>query len=223
MKQLCVCRRIIEMNNNRRERERSVRESEIIEAAVKVFGQKGFENASVDEIALEAQFTKRTLYLYFENKEELFFAAALAGFQKLYAYLKESSEKGATGFERLRNGSKAYDQFYRDFPGTLRLIGETGQVKKSASEGSLRLKELMNIDTQLFEWAASAVSAAKADGSVRKDLDERKLTFSIIFLMTGFFNQLAVTGETFTSFFNLDLEEFSAYSMDLILDSLKAK
>ena len=210
-------------NDSRRERERAVRESEIIEAAEKVFGQKGFENASMDEIALEAQFTKRTLYLYFENKEELYFAAALAGFRKLYAYLKKSSEKGTTGFERLRNGSKAYYQYYRDSPGTLRLIGETGLVKKKADEGSLRLKELMNIDTQLFQWAASAVSEAKSDGSVRNDLDERKVTFSIIFLMTGFFNQLAVAGETFTSFFDLDLEEFSEYSMDLIFDSLKNK
>ncbi|WP_369693305.1 helix-turn-helix domain-containing protein [Acetobacterium wieringae] len=38
--------------------------------AEKIFGQNGFESASMDEIALEAQFTKRTLYQYFENNGE---------------------------------------------------------------------------------------------------------------------------------------------------------
>lgn len=208
-------------NGTRRERERLVREEEIIHAAAKVFGQKGFEGASMDEIALEAQFTKRTLYLYFENKEELFFAAATLGFKKLFSYLEKSSQGGLTGFDKLVQGSKGYYCFYKDFPETLRLIGEVGQVKKKVGEGSPRLKSLMQIDNELFQFTAKTIQEGINDGSIRDDINAVKATFSIIFMMTGFFNQLSVTGETFMGHFALEPEDFSSYSMDLLFSSIK--
>jgi AcrR family transcriptional regulator len=57
---------------SRKERERKVRENEIIQAAEKILKTKGYNDTSMDEIAKEAQFTKRTLYQYFQNKEDLY-------------------------------------------------------------------------------------------------------------------------------------------------------
>ena len=46
----------------RRERERLAREAEILSAAERLFITKGYENTTMDVIAKEAEFTKRTLY-----------------------------------------------------------------------------------------------------------------------------------------------------------------
>jgi len=43
----------------------------IIEAAVKVFARKGFYNAKVSEIAKEAKVADGTIYLYFQNKDDI--------------------------------------------------------------------------------------------------------------------------------------------------------
>lgn len=211
------------MSGTRREREHRVREGEIIQAAERVFGQKGFDGASMDEIALAAQFTKRTLYQYFTSKEELFFAAAFKGFQALFTCLQGEQDGEKTALERLRAGSRAYYKFSKENPGMMRLIGEIGQVKKRAGAGNARLEELTQFDNELFRWVAGVIKDGQADGSVRSDLDAVKATFSIIFMMTGFFNQLALTGETFAAHFQMDAEEFSGYSMDLLFDSVGAK
>jgi len=62
-------------NNNekltRREREKLAHRQEILDAATRIFAQKGFFNATLDEIAQEAEFSKGALYLYFSNKEDL--------------------------------------------------------------------------------------------------------------------------------------------------------
>ena len=208
-------------NEARRERERNVREGEMISAAEKVFGRKGFRDASMDEIATEAQFTKRTLYQYFENKEELFFAAALKSFRRLYFYLVGEPESAQSGLQKLRLGGQGYYRFSQECPGAMRLIGEIGQVKKSVGEGSQRLKELMQFDNELFRWVARVIEEGKADGSIRNDLDSVKATFSIIFMMTGFFNQLALTGGTFLKHFSLEPQQFSEYSMNLMFDSIR--
>jgi AcrR family transcriptional regulator len=47
---------------------------ELLAAATKVFARRGFQQASVDEIAAEAGFSKGAVYWHFANKDELFFA-----------------------------------------------------------------------------------------------------------------------------------------------------
>ena len=51
---------------------RAVREQQMLDAAVKVFAQNGFREASMDAIAAEAQISTPMLYLYYGSKDELF-------------------------------------------------------------------------------------------------------------------------------------------------------
>lgn len=53
-------------------RRKEARPSEIIEAALQLFHQKGFSATKIDEVAAAAGVTKGTVYLYFPSKEALF-------------------------------------------------------------------------------------------------------------------------------------------------------
>jgi len=56
----------------RREREKLFRRNEILEAATKLFAEKGYDYTTLDEIAEKAEFGKGTIYNYFKSKEEIF-------------------------------------------------------------------------------------------------------------------------------------------------------
>lgn len=56
----------------RKERERRFKRQEIVHAAREVFALRGFNAATLDEIAERAEFAKGTLYSYFQSKDELF-------------------------------------------------------------------------------------------------------------------------------------------------------
>jgi AcrR family transcriptional regulator len=65
------------MNKNnvilsRKDREKVKRKNDIIKAAQKIFAQKSYEKATLDEIAKEAEYGKGTIYNYFKGKEDLF-------------------------------------------------------------------------------------------------------------------------------------------------------
>lgn len=49
----------------RKEREKERRRQQIMVAAKRVFSEKGFSNATMDDIAQEAKLSPETLYLYF--------------------------------------------------------------------------------------------------------------------------------------------------------------
>ena len=60
---------------SRRERERLMRRQLMLDAARAVFAEKGYADATLDEVAARAEFGKGTLYNYFEGgKEEILFA-----------------------------------------------------------------------------------------------------------------------------------------------------
>ena len=58
----------------RREVLTEFRRAEILAAARKVFAARGFRAATLEEVAAEAGLAKGTLYLYFDSKEEIFWA-----------------------------------------------------------------------------------------------------------------------------------------------------
>lgn len=56
------------------ERRRERTRQHLIDAAVVVFGQRGFHGASLDEVAATAGFTKGAVYSNFKSKDDLFVA-----------------------------------------------------------------------------------------------------------------------------------------------------
>src|SRR5262249_32283430 len=53
-------------------RRKADRPAEILNAALDCFAERGFAATRMDDVAARAGVTKGTVYLYFENKEELF-------------------------------------------------------------------------------------------------------------------------------------------------------
>ena len=50
----------------------TAKQQQIIEAACKLFTEQGYEVTSMDQVAAEANVSKRTVYSYFDSKEQLF-------------------------------------------------------------------------------------------------------------------------------------------------------
>ena len=75
----------------RKERERERRRQQIIVAAKRVFSEKGFNRATMEDIATEAELSPGTLYLYFKNKDELYASLSLRILQYLLIRMEDSS------------------------------------------------------------------------------------------------------------------------------------
>lgn len=60
----------------------------LVEAAAKVFSRRGYDKASLDEVAEEAGFTKGAVYSNFKGKEDLFLATIDAHFEERLRSIK---------------------------------------------------------------------------------------------------------------------------------------
>ena len=94
------------------------RQSEIISAARKVFAEKGYMAATVDEIAAEAALAKGTIYVYFDSKEQIYNAVLENDLDALRALTLEKIASAGTAREKISayvNARFKYCEERRDF------------------------------------------------------------------------------------------------------------
>jgi AcrR family transcriptional regulator len=94
------------------------RTGEILQAAYRVFAERGFELATMDEIAKAAGVAKGTLYLYYPSKQDIYSAALHRSAVELAARTATAME-GASGIEAKLQAFIAtrlrYFEEHRDF------------------------------------------------------------------------------------------------------------
>jgi AcrR family transcriptional regulator len=87
----------------------------LVEAATKVFSRRGYDKASLDEVAEEAGFTKGAVYSNFKGKEDLFLATIDAHFeQRLDAIKRVLAEEPGEEGTAYAGGMDFMEQLNRD-------------------------------------------------------------------------------------------------------------
>lgn len=87
-------------------------ELNIIEAALRVFGENGFEATTISAICKEANISDATLYEYFESKEEVLFTIPEIYTRRELERMQEISRYVHSPHEKLRVIIQGYLEFY---------------------------------------------------------------------------------------------------------------
>ncbi len=102
------------LSPGKREQTKVANRQAILEAARAVFGEMGFEAATVRDIIRRTNLSVGAFYNYYRSKEEVFAALADDGARRFRPILHEAAKK-ATDFESyLRAGVRAYFEFIAD-------------------------------------------------------------------------------------------------------------
>jgi len=212
------------MELSRRATEQKARETFIIDKAIELFCEYGFEHVSMDLIAKEAEFTKRTIYRYFQSKEELYFAAAYRGHEYLYAMLTEAIDKGTTGYDKIRLAYYAYYEYWKKHSALAQLVNERQYTKlNNSATDSFFYKQFMNLDKQIFDKLLDIYHLGFADKSIHAEGDVEYLTYSSIYSAVSFFQLYRVTGESYTRHLGLNSEKFVTITIEQMLSQIKGK
>lgn len=100
----------------RKEREKEQRRQAIIAAAEQVFYSRGFESSTMDDVAVQAELSKGTLYLYFKSKVELHWEIMKNGMAVLSGRITKSLSTEASALDNLRRMGEVFYLFSTEEP-----------------------------------------------------------------------------------------------------------
>ncbi len=93
---------------------RAVRSEQLLELADQLFAERGFQGASMDELARRAGVSKPVIYDHFGSKEELFATCVRRTGEILAELVATAVGEESDPRARLRAGSIAYFRFLKD-------------------------------------------------------------------------------------------------------------
>jgi len=205
----------------RREREKQQKRNHIIDAAERLFFKKGYTNTSMDEVAEEAEYSKGALYLYFNDKEDLYLAINYRGLQILRDLFEKAYQQGANGLEKARKIGEAYFHFSNDFPNYYNAMHyyECTQINFKISETSAQQCEEMG--QQVLGIVARSIQTGIDDGTIRSDLDPMNTATVLWAHSTGMISIISVRGEHLKEQHNLKVEDVMKLSFEMMSKSLE--
>jgi TetR/AcrR family transcriptional regulator len=153
-----------------KEREKEQRREYIVDAAEKLFFSKGYDNVSMNDIADAVEMNKATLYLYFKNKDALYFAIVLRGVRIMNRMFQEKIAEVPTGIAKIGASGEAFLEFNRQYPHYYRMFRHAGSGRFDASDSD-DAAEVARISGDVFVMMGRAVATGMADGTLRKGLD----------------------------------------------------
>ncbi|BDI31024.1 hypothetical protein CCAX7_30750 [Capsulimonas corticalis] len=99
----------------RRERDKQRRREDILNTARTLFFEKGFRDTTIDDIARSAELARGTIYLYFENKEEIYATVLEEGLDTLNRLVQESYSEDADPLTNILAGHDAFMNFHDNY------------------------------------------------------------------------------------------------------------
>lgn len=100
--------------SERKEREKQKRRQDIIDAACEVLSEKGFANATVEDVSERVELAKGTIYLYFRTKEEMFMSVFVKGLDNLLEKFNEATDLDLPPAEMLDMLALSFYRYYKE-------------------------------------------------------------------------------------------------------------
>ncbi len=96
--------------SERKDREKAEMRKIILDAAMELFVKEGYSGISIRKIAEKIEYSPGSIYTYFKDKDSIFYALHVEGFEKLYQ--KQIAAQGINDpVERLMAHGRAYIEF----------------------------------------------------------------------------------------------------------------
>ncbi|HBE78946.1 MAG TPA: hypothetical protein DDW65_14385 [Firmicutes bacterium] len=175
---------------DRKEQVRKIRQEDIINAAEKVFFTKGIRNATMDEVAEAAEYSKKTIYTYFTSKEQIYDAIISRAYKILNSLAKEAFEKShpANGFEKVLLIGQTFLNFENTFPKHFQAMAEyDNRDEDLTSEDQFKMANYTE-SNKSADLIIQSIREGIEDGSIFKELDPVSTAFVLYGNIIGFIN-----------------------------------
>jgi AcrR family transcriptional regulator len=193
----------------------------ILEVATRHFAEKGYSGARIDEIAAETATSKRMIYYYFKDKEELFVAVlehAYSRIRELESGLNVEDLEPEAALAEIVGSTFDYDNSHPDFV-RLVMIENIHRGRRMAHSKAIR-----ELNVSVIAVLERICERGRKAGIFRSGIDVIDLHMTISALCI--FN--VANRYTFSQIFNRDMASSQALAarrarvIDIVLRSVRA-
>ena len=216
-----------------RREKRVQKENDILNAAERIFRQKGYSNSKMEAIGKAAGVSKATVYFYFESKENLYMAIAFRAMSRLNDMMYEAvhENKNRTGLESVMSLMETYFTFGSNYPlytevmldymSLIRTV-TSGQHEHKLTEAlkeSLYFKKAQDIHNIPVSLVIQEIKRGVEDGSIINKNKPEMLYLTAWGSVLGYLKLVNVAGEK-KSLHKVETQDLKDYIVKVLKQGL---
>lgn len=196
----------------------------IINTAEKLFYNIGVSETTMDKLAKECGYTKRTLYSYFDSKEDIYYEVLLKSFKKLNLFIKSRLKENSNinGFNKIKLLGSCLIEFSRNNPESFKAIYDfqnKGIEKILENETAVKCYEEGQYAVEIMQ---DCLNYGVKNNELKSDIDINK-TFVVLWaVISGMINIINYKSEYIEKYLHENIEDVLDYSNDLLFNCLKS-
>ena len=198
----------------------AVHRERIMNAAEQLFSEKGYIQTTIEDISKLSEYSRRTIYAYYESKDDILHHIIEKGLLTLKSDLEEAVTRNRDFMSQYQAICDAMSKYQREYPHSL----ENVNGAKSGAFDQLELpdtvKRILVLGTEINELLADFIEAGKAKGFVRQDVVPMMTVYILWSSITALLTLTQTKGRFIEKQFSISEKEFLDYGFKQIINSI---
>ena len=206
--------------NTRTQRTIAFNRRNILDAADKLFCKNGVEKTTMEQLATEAGYSKPTLYGYFKDKDEVYFALVLEFMEKIVVKADKAIDEQNVFSDIFTKICQDVFRLATRYPLYFEGLIGTINVNIKADDTPQIYKDIYHLGEVLNEKLIAILQQGKDEGIINAELDNSAMLLFVWSSVAGIIRMINHKKD-YLKMLQLNEKDFSAFCFERLLCACK--
>lgn len=192
----------------------------IMKASEKLFTQKGFAQTTIEDISKTSEYSRRTIYAYYQNKDDILNNIIEKGLIILKQDIKDIiglHKDFVSTFEKI---FMAMFKYQTKYPHSVGNVNSTNSSNLNFENISDTVKRILLLGTEINDILSTFIETGKENGVIRKDVISMLTVYVLWSSMTSLITLVQTKGKFISKQFSISDSELLNYGFKQIINSI---
>lgn len=205
---------------NKKENVAALHRETIMSAAEKLFLEKGVSATTIDDISKAAEYSRRTIYTYFESKEGILYHIIVKGLTELRDRIVQVIDGNSSFLEQYFSVCSAIKEYHSNSPQSFESVNQANTKNMDFSAIPPVVMQIFSLGREINEILADFIENGKKTGVVKAEVQTMKTVYILWANISSLLSLVQSKGVFIEKEFTTTEAEFLEYGYKQIINSI---
>ncbi|MDO4541671.1 MAG: TetR/AcrR family transcriptional regulator [Bacillota bacterium] len=205
---------------NKKEAVAILHREQIMKGAEELFSEKGFLQTTIADISKASEYSRRTIYAYFESKEDILHHIIAKGLQSLKQNIEDDLENNADFLAAYFAICRSLKKYQAECPHSLENVTRAKTGALDLTRLSPVVQEIFSLGDSINRLLADFIAKGRDQGIVRKGVDPGQTVYILWSNITSLLTLIQTKGSYIARAFSISQDDFWEYGLKQIINAI---
>lgn len=205
---------------NKKETVAALHRDKILTAAEQIFFEKGFEETTISDISKASQYSRRTLYAYFDSKEDIRNHLIARGLFTLKQDISNALQNHSDFLSQYFSICHAMQKYHIECPYSMESVNAAKTSLIDFNNLSPAVTQIFSLGTEINSLLESFIQTGQKQGVVLQTVLPMQTVYILWSSLSALFTLIQTKGVFIAKAFSMTEEAYLDYGLKQIINSI---